>query len=78
MASGISQSLLVKYGLSQQPSEAQVRAWVELTEKYIALGIAREKAGAQAAQALLPGYQSMVYASQADAIEALLNAAKGK
>jgi len=78
MASNISHQLLIKYGLSQYPTDDQVNAWVELTESLIALGLAREAAGARAAQTLLPGFQTRVYASQADAIEALLRAAKGK
>jgi|tagenome__1003787_1003787.scaffolds.fasta_scaffold13410062_1 hypothetical protein len=72
------QSLRIKYGLRNDPSEFQVRAWAELTRDFIKRGVNRDKAGEQAAQKLFVDYRTHVYATEADTIEMLLLQAERK
>jgi hypothetical protein len=71
----IGHSLMIKYGLKGAPSEAKANEWVNLVQEYIRKGIASETAGVLAAKAIFPDYNTMVYASEADTIEALLREA---
>jgi hypothetical protein len=70
--------LRIKYGLRNNPTDAQVSTWASQTRQYINTGMEREAAGAAAAKLLFPDYRTHHYASQADEIEALLRAAEGK
>ena len=72
------QGLRIKYGLSNQPTDAQVKQWVQLVRRLAAQGRTQEQAGAEAAQQIFPDFRTMGYASEADTIEALLRAAEGK
>lgn len=74
----ISHSLLIKYGLPRAPTQAEVDQWIQLTEAYIRQGNSKDRAGSLAAQATLAGYNTVVYASEADSIETLLSAARSK
>jgi hypothetical protein len=71
-------SLKIKYGLRNNPTESQIKAWAQLTRESIRTGSLREEAGEAAAKLLFPDYRTHHYASQADEIEALLRAAEGK
>lgn len=70
--------LYIKYGLSGRPSEYEVNQWVALVEKYIQEGTDPELAGAKAARQIFPSFGKFVYASQADTIKTLLDAARRK
>lgn len=74
----IGHSLMIKYGLSRRATPEEGKAWAELTQTLIRAGISKDRAGQQAAAQLLPGYNTHVYASEADAIEMLLNRANEK
>lgn len=74
----IGHSLFIKYGLKQHPTQQQIDAWVSLVETLILAGIEKERAGDQAAAKIFPDYNTCVYASQADTIMTLLDAAKRK
>lgn len=78
MAGDILHSLRIKYGLDHQPTPEQVGSWVALTEHYILSGETSEQAGIRAAKVVFPSFGTNVLRSQADTIEALLYAAKGK
>jgi hypothetical protein len=68
----ISQSLLIKYGLANRPSQGQTQEWALLARQYAREGANSEVAGERAAQALFRDYRTRHYASQADTIEMLL------
>lgn len=72
----LSHSLYIKYGLRSNPSTAQIEQWVRLVEQFIQSGMDKEQAGSQAAQYVFPDYNTMVYMSEADSIESLLEAAR--
>lgn len=72
----ISHSLLIKYGLPRAPSQAEADQWLQLVEAYIRQGQSRDRAGELAAKATFRGYNTVVYASEADTIEALLSKAR--
>ncbi|MFZ5755452.1 MAG: hypothetical protein ACOY3X_00950 [Pseudomonadota bacterium] len=76
--SDIIHGLFIKYGLRTRPTDAQAAKWAELTNKYIAAGAEKESAGARAAKEIFSDYNTMVYASEADTIEALLRQAQRK
>jgi hypothetical protein len=71
-------NLKIKYGLERDPTDAEVAEWLRVTRNLLAEGEPLEKAGALAAQYVLPGYQTHVYKSQAQNLEALLRAAAKK
>lgn len=70
--------LLTKYGLKNRPSEAQVRQWAQLVRRLERQGTSLEQAGLAAARETFPDFKTVVYAAEADTIEALLRAAEGK
>lgn len=74
----ISRSLFIKYGLRNSPTDQQIEQWVLFTEALIRAGVDKETAGAQAAQQIFPDFNTAVYASEADTIEALLAAARNR
>lgn len=74
----ITHRLMIKYGLSRAPTQAESNQWVQLVEALIAQGVPREEAGRRAAAQLLPGFETHVYASEADTLEMLLNRVKDK
>lgn len=74
----ISHSLFIKYGLQNSPTEQQVDQWASLVETLILSGVSKDAAGEQAAKLVFPDYNTMVYASEADSIEALLAAARNR
>ncbi len=74
----IRHNLRIKYGLRNDPAQDLVRRWVQTTESLIRAGEARERAGRVAASEIFPDFNTMVYASEADDIESLLDAAKDR
>lgn len=76
VVAAVSFKLRVKYGLQQDPTSIQVDAWTQLTDSYIRQGTPPEQAGQKAAKLLFADFGTKFYASEADDIVALLNAAK--
>ncbi|WP_157198123.1 hypothetical protein [Methylomonas sp. DH-1] len=74
----ISHSLFIKYGLQHNPTEYEIVKWLELTQKLINSGASKEEAGQQAAKIIFRDFNSVVYCSEADTIEALLAAARNR
>lgn len=68
--------LMIKYGLPREPEDSLIQRWVTLTEQLIAQGRGREEAARSAAATVFPGFETCKYASVADDIESLLDAAK--
>jgi hypothetical protein len=68
----ITNSLRIKYGLGNAPSEAQAEQWAALTRALIAQGLKHDDAGQTAARRLFPDYRTKTYAGEADTIEYLL------
>lgn len=73
--SGIAQKLMIKYGLPGHPNETEISTWRDRTNQLIALGRDREEAGRAAAKETFTGFETHVYASEADDILSLLDAA---
>jgi hypothetical protein len=71
-------NLKIKYGLRNEPTDAQVKLWAQITRKVASQGHSLDTAGAAAAKQIFPDYRTVVYASEADTIEALLRAAEGR
>jgi hypothetical protein len=67
---------MIKYGLPREPDENLISRWVALTEQMIAQGRGRDEAARSAAATIFPGFETCKYASVADDIESLLDAAK--
>lgn len=74
----INHSLFIKYGLNHNPTEQEIEQWASLVEVLIRSGIGKEAAGERAAEQVFPDFNTMVYASEADTIEALLAAARNR
>ena len=72
---GVGHNLMIKYGLPRAPSDELVAQWKTATEKLINDGYAAESSGNAAAKQIFPGYNTHVYASEADDISSLLDAA---
>jgi hypothetical protein len=70
--------LRIKYGLPDNPTPELVDRWRERTEQNIKAGYSREGAGRVAAAGLFPGFETRVYASEADTIDTLLTEALRK
>ncbi len=73
-----SQALLIKYGLANRPTAEKVAEWARQTRQQMDRGLVGEAAGDAVAKQLFPDYRTRHYASEADAIEALLREAAGK
>ena len=71
-------NLKIKYGLRNEPTDAQVKLWAQVTRQVASQGHALDTSGAAAAKQVFPDYRTVVYASEADTIEALLKAAEGR
>lgn len=71
-------NLRIKYGLRNEPTDAQVKLWARITRQVASQGHSLEASGAAAAKQIFPDYRTVVYASEADTIEALLRAAEGR
>lgn len=71
----LGQALMIKYGLPDAPTETTIRIWRIRTNQLIAEGRGREQAGRAAAAETFPGFETRVYASEADDIISLLDAA---
>lgn len=70
--------LRIKFGLNTNPTQAQQKAWADLTDSLVALGRSREAAGAEAARRTFPDYGQTFYASEGDTIEFLLRQVRDK
>lgn len=69
-------SLMIKYGLPSAPSKDLIAQWVATTDALVKQGHTEEVAASSAAKVIFPGYQTHTYASQADDISSLLDAAR--
>ncbi|MEA5486447.1 MULTISPECIES: hypothetical protein [Pseudanabaena] len=75
----LAHALRIKYGLHNDPSDAQIKKWVDRVHFYIDTeGKAGEESGLLAAKEVFSEYGSMAYFSEADTILALLAAAEKK
>lgn len=74
----ISHRLMIKYGLPSSPNQIQVDQWVQLTDALIRQGFSAEDAGQSAGRQLFVGFETRVYASEADTITSLLTRARDK
>lgn len=74
----VAHGLYIKYGLQHRPTDNEVRQWRDQANHLIRLGHGAEQAGAVAAKDVFWDYNTMVYASEADTITALLRAAASK
>lgn len=70
--------LRIRYGLRLDPSQSQIDAWVQRTRELIRNGYSPEAAGDLAARELFPDYRTHAYASEAETIATLLEAAGKK
>lgn len=71
----LGQALMIKYGLPDAPTETAIRVWRIRANQLIAEGSLRETAGRKAAIESFVGFETRVYASEADDIISLLDAA---
>lgn len=69
-------NLRIKYGLPDNPTDAQVTLWVSLTDEAVADGADEEEAGREAAFTAFDGVDSVLLFSAADTIQALLALAR--
>ena len=76
--SQISNSIRLKYGLGNVPTEQEVDNWLRLVNILIQKGHSKEASGDAAAKQLFPDFQTHFFASEADTIETLLQLAGGK
>lgn len=74
----ISHSLMIKYGLPSGPSQTQSDQWVQLVDALVRQGFSAEDAGRRAASQIFTGFETRVYASEADTIMSLIGRAKDK
>jgi len=72
---GAGHALMIKYGLRTSPNDALIAQWRIRTNQLIAGGIEGERAGRTAAAEIFPDFKTHVYASEADDISSLLDAA---
>lgn len=70
--------LRIRFGLLHQPTDAQVRQWTQTVRQLVGRGYSADQAGTEAAKQVFPDFNTMVYASEADTIEALLRLAENK
>jgi hypothetical protein len=74
----IGNSLRIRFGLVNSPSDAQQQQWADLTERLIQQGFTRDQAAGAAARQLFADFGRNVYASEGDTIEFLLRRVKDK
>ena len=70
--------LMIKYGLGAYPSDTLIAQWRIRTNQLIAQGVADERAGRTAAAETFADFETHVYASEADDISSLLDAARNR
>lgn len=70
--------LRIKYGLPENPTREAVDRWVTRATELISEGKSREGAGRIAAAGIFSGFETKVYASEADTIDTLLTEALKK
>lgn len=68
----------IKYGLRNNPSLTQQQQWAAAVERLVGQGYSREDAGRMAAKELFSDFGTMVYASEGDTIEMLLQRIRDK
>lgn len=78
MNNNIGHQLFIRFGLLSQPSPNAINQWIKITEQLIAQGYSEQQAADKAAFQVFPDFNSRVYLSQADTIEALLAALRKK
>lgn len=71
-------NLKIKYGLRGDPSDQLISKWVAEVTRLKNAGFSSEDAGSRAAAAVFPDFQTHFYASVADDIESLLDAARNR
>lgn len=71
-------SLRIKYKLRDVPTDAEVAAWAEETERLVREGLDPEEAGLAAADRLFEIVPNLVIKAEADTIAALLAQARAK
>lgn len=71
-------ALRIRFGLQRQPTDAQIKQWAEIVKSLKARGHSTDQAGAAAAKQVFPDFNTVVYCSEADTIEALLRMAENK
>ena len=74
----LADSLRVKYGLRDNPTDSQINKWTEVTQKYINQGYSSEEAGRKAASETFYDFGKYIYKGEADTIYTLLQEAKKK
>lgn len=74
----IGDQLRIKYGLSSNPSLELQKHWAAVTDILVGQGHPREQAGRMAAKQIFVGFDSIVYASESDTIEMLLDRLRDK
>lgn len=72
----VGHQLMIKYGLPSAPGQPTIDRWVAQTDQYRREGLSAEQAARRAASVVFIGFETHKYASVADDIESLLDAAK--
>lgn len=70
--------LKIRFGLQHQPTDTQIKQWAEIVKQLKERGYSAEQAGTAAAKQVFPDFNMVVYASEADTIEALLRLVENK
>lgn len=78
MERDLATDLRVKYGLNDDPTPDAIQAWAKAVETLLADGIPSEAAGRRAAVSTFGKVDQILYFSEADALEALLQRAQAK
>lgn len=68
----VGNNLRIKFGLRNNPSIEQQRQWANVVDLLVKQGYSLDLAGQMAAKQLFPDFGQMVYASEGDTIEMLL------
>lgn len=78
MSESLGHDLRIKYGLTDDPSDALIAAWAERVSSLVAEAKEAEQAGREAALEIFGELDGILYFSEADTIEALLARAREK
>jgi hypothetical protein len=70
--------LRIKYGLAENPTPTEVDRWLREIPLNESKGYSAEAAARIAASGSFRGFETRVYASEADTIQSLLDAARNK
>lgn len=70
--------LRIKFGLTNNPTAERQKFWADVTDNLVKQGYTRDQAGRMAAQQAFADFGSMVYASEGDTIEMLLQRIRDK